>query len=103
MTHDFSKDEQVTPYQDEVLTILNEECAEVVQRACKSKRFGPHEIQPGQLFTNAWRLGLEVGDLLFMIELAKQAGLINEHAIAEGMRRKPQQLATYMRHQPDAT
>ena len=43
-----------------VLTILLEECAEVIQQAGKSLRFGMDEVQPGQPYSQPpklrWRL-----------------------------------------------
>jgi hypothetical protein len=39
-----------------LLTILAEECGEVVQRASKAIRFGLDESQPGQLDDNKKRL-----------------------------------------------
>ena len=44
----------------ELLTILQEECAEVIQEASKIKRFG-------QTSENTDRLAKEVGDLVCMI------------------------------------
>lgn len=85
-----------TPYQRELLDILIEECAEVIQRATKMKRFGVLEIQPGQDRDNAERLGLEVGDLTHMIDLCIEENLIPKFFIAEGMKNKRRQLAKYM-------
>jgi len=39
-----------TEYEREVLTILMEECAEVIQRASKALRFGLDEVQPEQCY-----------------------------------------------------
>jgi NTP pyrophosphatase (non-canonical NTP hydrolase) len=49
---------------EHLLTILAEECAEVAQRASKALRFGPHEKQPGQDYTNLERIEAEMADLL---------------------------------------
>lgn len=89
-----------TPHQAELLTILTEECAEVQQRATKMLRFGVDEVQPGQSHDNAWRLGLEVGELLHMIDRCKETGLIPEDAIVDGRVRKRAQLAKFLQTQP---
>lgn len=88
-----------TPLQREIAEILIEECAEVQQRATKLLRFGPTEVQPGQPHDNAWRLGLEIGDLLQVIALAL-SNLVPEQAIEEGRASKRRQLAKYMQTDP---
>lgn len=85
-----------TPHERELLTILIEECAEVQQRATKALRFGLDEIQPGQMFTNKFRLGGEVGDLIEVIDLCARAGILRETSIELGRAHKRQQLAKYM-------
>ena len=85
-----------TPRQREVITIMIEECAEVQQRATKLLRFGPEEVQPGQLLNNAFRLGLEIGDLMEMIDLAINAGLVLPKAIETGRKNKRCQLTRFM-------
>lgn len=55
---------------DEILDILQEECAEVIQAVSKVKRFGwdnSHEGKP----TNRIHLTEEIGDLEAMIQLLK--------------------------------
>lgn len=47
--------------QEEILTILQEECAEVIQAICKIRRFGTD--------SNIDHLKLELGDLICMIDL----------------------------------
>lgn len=63
-------------YEREILVILMEECAEVAVRTSKLIRFGRDECQPGQMHSNRARLSAEVGDLLAMIDMAADAGLI---------------------------
>lgn len=53
----------------EVLTILQEECAEVIVDISKCFRFGPDQIMAGQELTNLQRLEKELGDVEAMIEL----------------------------------
>lgn len=51
------------------LVQLQEECAEVSQRAAKALRFGMYEIQPGQEKSNLERLEDEAIDLLTMLAI----------------------------------
>ena len=53
----------------EILTILQEECAEVIVDISKCFRFGPDQIMEGQELTNLQRLEKELGDVEAMIEL----------------------------------
>ena len=91
------KDDPVTDYEHEVLLILIEEAAEVQQRATKAIRFGPKEIQPGQDFNNVERLSAEIGDLLVMIEMATEAGLIDAELVEQGKTHKHKHLAEFMK------
>lgn len=80
----------------EILNILIEECAEVVQRATKMLRFGRDEVQEGQPNSNTVRLSKELGDLVVLIEMAEAAGLIDRSVIEERKPRKREKLAKYM-------
>ena len=53
----------------EILTILQEECAEVIVEVSKCFRFGPDQMMEGMNVTNIQRLQKEIGDLQAMIEL----------------------------------
>jgi NTP pyrophosphatase (non-canonical NTP hydrolase) len=61
--------------QKEIMLIAQEECAEVIQAISKVFRFGENDEYNGQ--TNQQRLEEEVGDLLCMIELMQQYGVVN--------------------------
>ena len=68
--------------QKEIMQITQEECAEVVQAISKVFRFGMESEHNG--VTNREHLQVEVGDVLCMIDLMGQFGLIDwayvEHA-----------------------
>lgn len=53
----------------EVLTILQEECAEVIVEISKCFRFGPDQMMQGSNETNIQKLQREIGDLQAMVEL----------------------------------
>ena len=72
----------------EILLIAQEECAKVTQAVSKVFRFGMDAEHNGR--TNKDRLTEEVGDLMCMIELMVESGLIdrNEMLHAAGMKRE---------------
>lgn len=82
----------------ELLEILAEECAEVVQRVTKALRFGMDESQPGQPFTNAARIGHEVGDILATLERLQDINVLRRADVAHGVESKRQQLAKYLQN-----
>lgn len=89
-----------TPFEAELTTILIEECMEASIRASKASRFGFSEVQPGQPHSNADRLGHEVGDIFYVVELMLEHGLLKQEDINAGRVSKKRQLRTYMQHQP---
>jgi NTP pyrophosphatase (non-canonical NTP hydrolase) len=71
----------------EIMLILQEECAEVSQAISKCFRFVMSDCYPGTNTSNRDRLEEEIGDLLAMIALLEQAGVITEaglHAAFNG-------------------
>ena len=62
-------------YNEELFTILMEECAEVIQACSKIKRFGLETEYKGM--TARERLERELGDLYCMIDLLHQADIIS--------------------------
>ena len=69
----------------ELLTILQEECAEVIQEASKIKRFG-------QTSENINRLTKEVGDLVCMIELLQEWEVVSYSGVEDARQEKLQKL-----------
>jgi NTP pyrophosphatase (non-canonical NTP hydrolase) len=65
--------------QKEIMSITQEECAEVVQAISKIFRFGLDEVYEGR--TNRERLEMELGDLQCMITLLKQYNIVNESSV----------------------
>ena len=51
----------------EVMDILQEECAEVIQAVSKISRFGIDNFKPGKAKTNREHLEEELGDMIAMI------------------------------------
>lgn len=66
---------------EHLLTILAEECVETAQRATKALRFGLSETQPGQEFTNAQRMFLEYTDILAIMKMLIDEGILAEAGV----------------------
>lgn len=62
---------KLSPRTLELLEILQEEAAEVIQAVSKIKRFGTHSFHPDDplRITNIEHLGIELGDTVGMIDL----------------------------------
>jgi len=61
----------------EVMDILQEECAEVIQAVSKVSRFGIDNYKPGKPLTNREHLEEELGDLLAMVDIMKELGIVS--------------------------
>ena len=61
----------------EVMDILQEECAEVIQAVSKISRFGIDNIKPGKPKTNREHLEEELGDMLAMIDIMLELSVIS--------------------------
>jgi hypothetical protein len=86
----------LTDREREVLVILMEECAEVIQAASKLIRFGK-ETRPDDLhLPNSEVLGIEIGDLKCMIDNVLFEGIISQEHLTLGAKRKQARLAQYM-------
>ena len=76
----------------EILLILQEECAEVTQAVSKCFRFGIDNVKPGKPLTNRHHLENELGDLLAMVDLLEQFGEIDRHNIEKAKHGKFEKL-----------
>jgi NTP pyrophosphatase (non-canonical NTP hydrolase) len=76
--------------QAEILDILQEECGEVVQVVSKCRRFGIDDVHGDEGESNRSRLTKEVGDLMCMIQLLQEAGVVDiaEVMFAAGKKRE---------------
>ena len=74
----------------EIITIAQEECAEVIQVISKIHRFGIGNEHVGSQrgITNTEKLEEEVGDLLAMIDLLVDNGILRTEKLAEAKQRK---------------
>jgi NTP pyrophosphatase (non-canonical NTP hydrolase) len=65
------------PVTKEVMDILQEECAEVIQAVSKISRFGIDNYKPGKPKTNREHLEEELGDMLAMIDIMMELRVIS--------------------------
>ena len=79
----------------EIMDILQEECAEVIQAISKIRRFGIDTIGPYSKNTNREELEIELGDLTEMIVLLAEKGLIDMNAVVDHSYAKRQKLKTW--------
>lgn len=80
----------MTESEKQILLICQEECAEVTQAISKVFRFGIDAEYNGR--TNYQRLTEEVGDLLCMIDLMVESGIINDDAVHRAITTKRNKL-----------
>ena len=86
----------------EILGILQEECAEVIQEVSKCRRFGiesRHRSGP----SHGEMLEQEIGDLMCMIELLYQEGLITEEGLMIAKQNKEEKLRKFSNIFKDVT
>jgi NTP pyrophosphatase (non-canonical NTP hydrolase) len=77
--------------QREILVIAQEECAEVIQEISKIFRFGINEKHKDGMLHQE-KLETEVGDLLCMISLMTQHGLIRPEQVSAAVENKQSKL-----------
>jgi NTP pyrophosphatase (non-canonical NTP hydrolase) len=71
---------------DEILRITQEECAEVIQAISKVFRFGIDGVHNG--VTNQSHLEEEIGDLVCMVDLLLERGIVNIDNVDNAARAK---------------
>jgi hypothetical protein len=81
---------------EHLLTILSEECVETAQRVSKAIRFGLTEVQEGQHLNNAERLVYEFNDIVAVMELLHEKGLIPTVIDGEAINKKKKKIEKYI-------
>jgi NTP pyrophosphatase (non-canonical NTP hydrolase) len=76
----------------EVMSILQEECAEVIQAVSKINRFGVDNYKPGKPKTNREHLEEELGDLLAMICILEKMGVVDQRGLEIATKAKIEKL-----------
>ena len=77
----------------EILLIAQEECAEVTQAISKVFRFGMEDHYKG--VSNREHLEEELGDLMCMIDLIIDQGIVSESAVMKAKSEKLAKLTTW--------
>lgn len=91
---------QLTPYQMELLGILQEECAEVIQIISKIRRFGIDSYNPTDPnVTNMDLLNLEIADVQALIEMIKETpnSPVIQEVLDQRIHHKKQKVLRYLR------
>lgn len=81
--------------QEEILCILQEECAEVSQVVCKIRRFGIDEINYHSNKSQQETLEDEIGDLLCLIDIAIERKMLNLDRLYQAKTNKREKLKTW--------
>ena len=76
----------------EVMDILQEECAEVIQAVSKIRRFGIDNSKVGTQYTNREHLEEEVGDMLAMIDILMVNNIVSWGNLHQAKRAKIEKL-----------
>jgi NTP pyrophosphatase (non-canonical NTP hydrolase) len=77
---------------NEVMDILQEEAAEVIQAVSKIRRFGIDNAKAGHHQTNREHLEEELGDLLAMIDILQINGIVSWGCLHTAKRAKIEKL-----------
>ena len=77
---------------NEVMDILQEECAEVIQAVSKIRRFGIDNAKPGTDYNNREHLEEELGDMLAMIDILMANNIVSWGKLHQAKRAKIEKL-----------
>ena len=80
---------------EELLVILQEECAEVIQSASKCRRFGIDNMYTKGTGTQRENLTKEIGDLQCMIDLCIDNGVVEKADVDLAVLNKQEKLKIY--------
>ena len=79
----------------EILNILQEECAEVIQNISKCRRFGMENVYLKGEGTQREQLVQEIGDVLLLVELLQAHKVFTETELQAAKARKGAKLAKW--------
>lgn len=84
--------------EEHLLTILTEECSEVIKEISKALRFGLDDYPPGSdvYNTNRKRITCELNDLIGIAELLKSEGYIDDFMNSEKILKKQNRIEEYL-------
>ena len=76
----------------EAMDLLQEECAEVIEIVSKIRRFGMHEMHCKEHRPNVECLVQELGDVLCLIDILKQQGVVTQGQLDDAAANKSHKL-----------
>lgn len=91
----FARMKEKNAIDSEILLITQEECAEVSQAISKVFRFGMEDAHPVTKINNREHLEEEIGDLMCMIDLLIDNGIVSEAACLAAKNEKLNKLMTW--------
>jgi NTP pyrophosphatase (non-canonical NTP hydrolase) len=80
---------------DEALTILQEECAEVIVEVSKIKRFGIDSVSWKTNIPHNETLEIEVGDMLALVEILIDQGVLDSERVHSAIIAKKEKLRKF--------
>ena len=83
---------------EHLLTILSEECAEVIQRVDKALRFGPNEKEPGQELTNSKRINEELCHVIAASEMLEIQSNMTQGEAIRIVKEKKEKVEKYLKY-----
>ena len=86
-----------TDFEEEVLSLIQEECAEVIQAISKTRRFGWDSYHPtdSEKIDNRTHLEIELGDLLCLVEILVENGVISSACVHKAIVDKRERLKQF--------
>lgn len=90
---------QLTEAEAERLTLLIEECGEVIQAACKIQRYGYASTFNGASYDNRSVLTKELGRLKYAMELVMCKGDVSAGRVQDAMLEKRATIKPFLHHQ----
>ena len=66
---------------DHILKKITEECSEVIKEICKAELFGMQDYEPNQTLSNQEKIQNELADLLAVVEMACERGILFDYEI----------------------
>jgi NTP pyrophosphatase (non-canonical NTP hydrolase) len=79
----------------ETLDILQEECAEVIVEVSKCRRFGFDSVHYKTGVKHSDMLEIEIGDVLAMVDLLLDQGVIDQEGLDKARENKKQKLRNW--------